>query len=799
MKTRKRMALAALLILTLLCAALPQGALAAADGMIRVLLTRVGTSRSSVSFTTTCAYKAGSDTIPSGTSVTATASGGKITVSAGGKTWSGASVTLLRQAKGGVGVRFTAPSLSNTYCGDVLLSADGASVRPVLRIYIEDYLYGVVAYEMADSFPLEALKAQAVCARTYAMRLKKTGGYYDLTDSTTHQVFKGLNPSYANVISAVDGTRGQVLTYGGAYAGCWYTASNGGQTETTQNAWGGKVAYSVMKDDPFDLANPSSTKKSVTIPKDTVKKHLDDKIASMLKTAMASQLSAKGLSSASGDIRIEQVIAMKAHTPRFAAPSRTFTAVRFGVRVSSVHLASGKRATTSIAVDLKSYDQIAPALGLTIGSTPAPLVWVEEGKDSFTISFTRYGHGVGLSQRGAQQMAKEHGKTCSQILSFYFEGATLVKKDLADTTAQSGSAVVETAGKYATLAYGDRGDEVKALQSKLKELGFFGGEIGGNYLSITSDAVKAFQRAHGMTADGVATSAVQEAIFGSSASAAKPTASPTPAPTPAPTSAPSASAGPVQVGQNARATGTIPVFAVASTSAKRAGTLQTGATVRVYAIKGDWAAVSGSGAKGFVLVKQLQGTTAATPTPTAAPAAAPAPTSAPSATQETLKAGQTAWVEIPAGSRLTVYQKASTAAAKVAALQKGEQVYVFAAKSEWAAVKAGSVKGYVRVKYLTAKAPTGSASAPASPPAPTPAPTPAPSANETAWNAYAKVRVATGKQLPICAAPSYSAAKIAYAENGAKLRVLAKSGDWARVTDGKHTGYVPVKYVQIYG
>ena len=81
----------------------------------------------------------------------------------------------------------------------------------------------------------------------------------------------------------------------------------------------------------------------------------------------------------------------------------------------------------------------------------------------------------------------------------------------------------------------------------------------------------------------------------------------------------------------------------------------------------------------------------------------------------------------------------------------------------------------------------------------TPAPTPAPSANETAWNAYAKVRVATGKQLPICAAPSYSAAKIAYAENGAKLRVLAKSGDWARVTDGKHTGYVPVKYVQIYG
>ena len=789
MQNRKRKALAALLILALLAAVLPQGAMASADGMIRVLLTRVGTTRGSISFTTTCAYKAGSDTIPSGTSVQATASGGRITVSAGGKTWSGASVTLLRQSKGNAGVRFTSPSLSNTYCGDLLLSADGSAVRPVLRIYIEDYLYGVVAYEMSDSFPLEALKAQAVCARTYAMRLKKTGGYYDLTDSTTHQVFKGLNTSYTNVIAAVNATSGQVLMYNGSYAGCWYTSSNGGQTETTENAWGGKVAYSVMKDDPYDLENPSSTKKTVTIPRDTVKKSLNDKIAAMLKTGLQSALGAKGLSTAPGDIRIEQIIDIKPHTPRYAPPSRSFTMLRFAVRVSSVHLATGKRASTKLTVDLRTYDQLAPALGLSISSTTAEMIWVEESQDSFTISFRRYGHGVGMSQRGAQQMAKAHGKTCAQILAFYFEGTSLVKKDFADTTASGGSGVTETTGQYATLAYGDRGEEVKALQAKLKELGYFHGDIGGNYLSITSEAVKAFQRDHGMTADGVATSAVQEAIFNATAGTPKPTPTPTPSPSPTP------SAEPVQAGKDARVAipsgSVLAVYASASTNAARAGSLANGAIVRVYAVKGDWAAVSGGGTKGYVLARYLRGMGSASPTPTPAPTPAPTPTPDPG--KESVKAGQNAYVDVTNGSRLNVYKSASTASGLAGTLPRGAEVKVYAVKSEWAAVKSGSTKGYVKVQYLSAKALSGVQ------PTPTPAPTPSPSPSaETAWNAYAKVRVGIGKQLPICAAPSYSAAKIAYAANGAKLRVTARAGDWARVTNGKQTGYVPLKYVQIY-
>ena len=127
------------------------------------------------------------------------------------------------------------------YCGDLTVSTEGDGLRAVLKIQVEDYLYGVVAYEMSDSFPIEALKAQAVAARTYALQRKwqSAGRDYDLVDTTADQVFKGYDPEYQNVIEAVDATRGVVGLYDGAFAVCYYTASNGGQTALPSQLWGG--------------------------------------------------------------------------------------------------------------------------------------------------------------------------------------------------------------------------------------------------------------------------------------------------------------------------------------------------------------------------------------------------------------------------------------------------------------------------------------------------------------------------------------------------------------------------------
>ena len=140
--------------------------------MIRVRLTRLG-SRSSLSFTPTCAYYVDGNTarpIPAGAQATVEIVGGELYLTVNGALTSlGSSCTLARGQRGACGIRFTSPAYSSLYCGDLMLSVSGGSIVPILRIYVEDYLYGVVGYEMSNSWPLEALKAQAVAARNLSL------------------------------------------------------------------------------------------------------------------------------------------------------------------------------------------------------------------------------------------------------------------------------------------------------------------------------------------------------------------------------------------------------------------------------------------------------------------------------------------------------------------------------------------------------------------------------------------------------------------------------------------------------
>ena len=169
-----------------------------------------------------------------GTEATLSVDGGEIWLSAGGlRIGMGESFTLTRHAADGENGLYIAESeTGNLYMGDLTVSVEDGALRAVLSIAMEDYLLGVVAYEMSDSFPLEALKAQAVAARTYALRRKAASASrdWDVTDTTSDQVFKGYNPEYQNVAEAVSSTSGVVgVAPSGAYAECYYTASNGGQ------------------------------------------------------------------------------------------------------------------------------------------------------------------------------------------------------------------------------------------------------------------------------------------------------------------------------------------------------------------------------------------------------------------------------------------------------------------------------------------------------------------------------------------------------------------------------------------
>ena len=208
-----------------------------------------------------------------GTELTVAVNKNNLLLSAGGLTIDmGPSFTLTRHApedgNNTNGLYIHESERDALYAGDLKLVNSGQGIDAYLTISMEDYLYGVVAYEMSDSFPLEALKAQAVAARTYAMRAKWNAGSreYDVVDTTADQVYKGYDPIYTRVIQAVNETRGIVGMANGTFAGCYYTASNGGQVASAKQIWGGSGAeYIEMKDDPYDLENPSSVVKRARV------------------------------------------------------------------------------------------------------------------------------------------------------------------------------------------------------------------------------------------------------------------------------------------------------------------------------------------------------------------------------------------------------------------------------------------------------------------------------------------------------------------------------------------------------
>ena len=442
------------------------------DGMLRVYLKSLG-DPASLGMTLAGSYTVEGDRgfrFERDTAIVLAADGESVLLSVGGLTIDmGPSLTLTRQAVtdgGENGVYIHESEKDALFEGDLSVSVQDGGLRCILTIHIEDYLKGVVAYEMSDSFPLEALKAQAVAARTYAMGRKWVSATrdYDVVDTTQDQVYKGLDADYTNVIAAVEATRGVVGTYNGGFAMCYYTASNGGQTALATDIWGGEgdYGYLAMVDDPYDLENPSSLVNSVTFAGD-----LSDNAT--LKAMLEEGLAALNLPYE--DVALESVVSIEAVDPKFEG-SYMYTKLRFTLsvsamlegwyaqegdayaplfpdgsefseemRASATGLALARRGSLglpyvyregravlpeTVTVDLSVYDQIKDGLSLGLNGGDYELVSVTQEEDGrFTISMRRFGHGVGMSQRGAQWMAGEYGMDYIEILNFYYPGMTL--------------------------------------------------------------------------------------------------------------------------------------------------------------------------------------------------------------------------------------------------------------------------------------------------------------------------------------------------------------------------------------
>ncbi len=358
------------------------------------------------------------------------------------------------------------------YEGDLALDIRDGVIRPILHIYIEDYLLGVVPYEMGDSFPLEALKAQAIAARTYALQRSGSSGDYDVEDTTNDQAYKGRSSSHPLSEQAVRETEGLCGTYKGKLADCYYSASNGGQTELGQHVWPtddqDAYGYMDMRDDPYDLENDASVVKRFTLKKKPGESGVGTALHSALVAAMEEQLAALGVEADDSLIRFDEIVRVETAAPKFDEPSRLMTQLRFEVKISvreytfrddsakdtamqALYAAEPDADATpsptpaptatpayspyrkikdTLTVTLPIFTDAEKAMGLSINVYQNELITVYDIGSAFMFESRRFGHGVGMSQRGAQQMAAQYGMTCQQILAFYYPGLTVMKANV---------------------------------------------------------------------------------------------------------------------------------------------------------------------------------------------------------------------------------------------------------------------------------------------------------------------------------------------------------------------------------
>jgi stage II sporulation protein D len=150
----------------------------------------------------------------------------------------------------------TAPlELGRPYRGQIQVTVVGDKLQAVNVVGLEPYLQGVVPAEMPHTWADEALKAQAVAARSYALASLKTGTF-DLYPDTRSQVYRGVAGETPETTAAVQATAGQVVLYAGRPAKTYFFSTSGGRTMSAADAWGTPIPYLVSVPDPYDTLSP---------------------------------------------------------------------------------------------------------------------------------------------------------------------------------------------------------------------------------------------------------------------------------------------------------------------------------------------------------------------------------------------------------------------------------------------------------------------------------------------------------------------------------------------------------------
>jgi stage II sporulation protein D len=273
------------------------------------------------------------------------------------------------------------------YRGDILIrAASGDRLDIIEYLPLEDYLYGVLPVEMSPDWPLEALKAQAVASRTYALKYINPARDYDVTDGVEMQVYGGTSKGNARIIEAVTSTRGEVLKYKGRLVTAFFHACCGGHTGSAKSAWGEeliKPLYGVT--DPFCSGSRHSRWEFYVPAQDLLK---------FIQTRGSTALKVKG------------------------------------VRVYRKD-GSGRAATLRFTTDRGVKDAPVTELRKYLGNyefRSTLITRITPVKGGYEFGGRGWGHGVGMCQEGAKYMAMR-GRSYKKILRHYYPGAAIADYD----------------------------------------------------------------------------------------------------------------------------------------------------------------------------------------------------------------------------------------------------------------------------------------------------------------------------------------------------------------------------------
>ncbi|SCZ07361.1 SpoIID/LytB domain-containing protein [Alkaliphilus peptidifermentans] len=304
---------------------------------------------------------------------------------------------------------------------------DNNDMAIINKLLLEEYLYGVVPKEMTPTWAPEALKAQAVAARGFAITsmTKYLNMGFNLCSTISSQVYEGYDIEHPNTNRAVDETKNKIITHNGKAVTPFYHSNSGGQTENSENIWSAALDYIKGKKDDYSLDAPNSNW-TIVMSKEEVTNALNKE-----KIDVGEIIDIK-ITEASSNGRVLKFVVTGTKGEEVLEKQRSRAVL--GLKSSYFSLQQGGETTAMVrnatsqpeAVNIQGKHVISESGTKKVESTTNINVYngksyksIKGTADTFVFEGRGYGHGLGMSQYGAKRMA-EMNYTYEEILTFYY-------------------------------------------------------------------------------------------------------------------------------------------------------------------------------------------------------------------------------------------------------------------------------------------------------------------------------------------------------------------------------------------